>query len=145
MKTLSFLARRFAWQAHERNLETVEESDDCGDLRDVLVLFIQVEKRDEGPARASVFFKVFKHAKWLAKKRGFKRVLLHSFAHLGGQNADADFALELLSDLAARLERGGYEVAQTPFGHFCEWQLDVHGESLAKVWKEFSWSGDPRE
>ncbi|MGK0301870.1 MAG: hypothetical protein ACI89X_002750, partial [Planctomycetota bacterium] len=23
-----------------------------------------------------------------------------------------------------------------PFGYFCEWQIDVHGESLAKVYKQ---------
>ena len=28
------------------------------------------------------------------------------------------------------------EVATTPFGWFCEWDLAVYGESLAKVWKE---------
>lgn len=141
MKTLSFLARRFAWRAHERNLEDVEESSERGELSDALVLFVQLESCDEGEARASVLFKVFKHVKWLAKKRGFKTVLLHSFCHLGGVNADADFARCFLEELAARLTRGGYEVAQTPFGHFCEWEIDVHGESLAKVWKEFRWSG----
>ena len=35
-----------------------------------------------------------------------------------------------------RLAGGGYEVATTPFGWFCEWDLSVYGESLAKVWKE---------
>lgn len=110
-------------------------------MTDVLVLFVQLEDCDEGPARDSVFSKVFKHAKWLAKKRAFCRVLLHSFAHLGGRNASADFAFEFLDDLANRLRAGGFEVAQTPFGYFCEWELDVHGESLAKVWKEFRWSG----
>lgn len=141
MKVLSFLARRFAWSAHERNLESEDKSDASGEMRDVLVLFVQLESCDEGPARDSVFFKVFKHAKWLAKKRGFKNVLLHSFAHLGGDNADAAFAKQFLLDLDARLTIGGYHVEHTPFGHFCEWQLDVHGESLAKVWKEFRWSG----
>lgn len=141
MKTPSFLARRFAWRAHERNLETVAESSEGGSLEDVVVLFVQLEACDEGDARASVFTKFFKHVKWLARKRDFKRVLLHSFCHLGGRNADADFARAFLDEVDARLVSGGYEVAQTPFGHFCEWEIDVYGESVAKVWKEFRWSG----
>ena len=35
-----------------------------------------------------------------------------------------------------RLGSTGYEVKTTPFGWFCEWDLSVYGESLAKVWKE---------
>ena len=30
----------------------------------------------------------------------------------------------------------GYRVWQTPFGYFCEWDLAVYGDSLAKVFKE---------
>jgi hypothetical protein len=41
-----------------------------------------------------------------------------------------------LSELADRLRKTGYTVKSTPFGYFCEWQLDVHGESLAKVYKQ---------
>ena len=35
-----------------------------------------------------------------------------------------------------RLREAGYDVWTTPFGYFCEWDLSVYGESLAKVWKE---------
>jgi hypothetical protein len=38
--------------------------------------------------------------------------------------------------LAERLRDTGYHVWLTPFGYFCEWELSVYGESLAKVWKE---------
>ena len=141
MKTLCFLARRFAWRAHEPNLEGVTPSDDVGEIRDVVVCFMQLESCDEGEARASVLFKAFKHIKWLAKKRAFTNCVLHSFAHLGGINANADFARAFFDELDEKLTRGGYPVRQTPFGHFCEWELDVHGESLAKVWKEIRWSG----
>ena len=41
-----------------------------------------------------------------------------------------------IEDLAERLRDTGYEVWTTPFGWFCEWDLAVRGESLAKVWKE---------
>jgi hypothetical protein len=34
------------------------------------------------------------------------------------------------------LSETGYKVSNTPFGYFCEWDLEVFGDSLAKVWKE---------
>ena len=47
-----------------------------------------------------------------------------------------DFARDFLDELDERLTSTGYEVKQTPYGYFCEWDLSVYGESLAKVWKE---------
>ena len=85
--------------------------------------------------RKRVFRHTLKHVKWLAGKRGFRRVVLHSFTHLGGENADPEFARGFIEELAERLRGTDYEVKTTPFGYFCEWELSVYGESLAKVWK----------
>ena len=63
-------------------------------------------------------------------------MVLHSFAHLGGDNAEPDFARALIEELAARLHETGYDVWITPFGYFNEWDLSVYGESMAKVWKQ---------
>ena len=63
-------------------------------------------------------------------------LLAHSFTHLGGQNASPEFAQAFLVELSERLSNTDYTVKSTPFGYFCEWQLDVHGESLAKVYKQ---------
>jgi hypothetical protein len=41
-----------------------------------------------------------------------------------------------MATLQQRLGETGYQVWTTPFGYFCEWDLSVYGESLAKVWKE---------
>ena len=137
MKILTFLARRFWWKTHERTLDTVELRDEEQEMRDAVVVFLHAEKKDqEEAARRSVVRQTVKHVKWLANKRELSNVVLHSFTHLGGENADADFAEELLAELTLRLRNGGYEVATTPFGYFCEWNLDVFGESLAKVFKE---------
>ena len=77
-----------------------------------------------------------KHIKWLARKRGLHNVVLHSFTHLGGKNASAEFAENFLIELVQRLREAGYQMWLTPFGYFCEWDLSVYGDSLAKVWKE---------
>ena len=103
-----------------------------------LVAFLHVEAEDADEERhARVFKKALKHLKWLANKRDLKTVVLHSFAHLGGSNATPGFAQSFLDALAERLSTTGYAVHQTPFGYFCSWELEVYGDSLAKVWKSF--------
>ncbi len=137
MKTLSFLVKEFSWKAHQANLGNPEKlaSEESEKVTDALVVFFHAEAKDqEDPKRC--FKYLLKHVKWLANKRGFKQIVFHSFAHLGGETAEAGFAQSFLAELEERLIQTGYQVKHTPFGYFCEWKLDVYGESLAKVWKE---------
>ena len=137
MKLLTFQARRFAWKAFSQTLENVPQGSDAGELLETVVVFVHAQVPDEAEGeRSKIFRRALKHVKWLANKREFKNVVLHSFTHLGGENASPEFAQGFLDELRERLESTGYTVAQTPFGWFCEWELSVYGESLAKVWKE---------
>jgi len=142
MKLLCFQARHFGWKSFRKTLdeiggEQVEDITIADELRDCVVVFAQAEVDDEPTeSRPRVFKHTLKHIKWLANKRDYKNVVLHSFAHLGGQNATPAFARDLLVELAERLTATGYTVKSTPFGYFCEWNIDVHGESLAKVYKQ---------
>jgi hypothetical protein len=79
--------------------------------------------------------KFVKNVKWLAGKRGYKNVVLHSFTHLAEASASPQFAEAFLQGAAARLRNTGYQVSLTPFGWVGEWELSVYGESLAKVFK----------
>ena len=142
MRLLCFQARRFRWRSFQKTLEDVggERVEDVqvdDEMSDCVVVFAHAEKQDEPPeARTRVFRHSLKHVKWLANKRDFRNVVLHSFTHLGGENAAPEFASSLLTELANRLTDTGYTVKSTPFGWFCAWELDVHGESLAKVYKQ---------
>jgi hypothetical protein len=135
MKLLTFQAKRFWWRSFSKTLESMEDIQIEEEVRDAVVAFYQVEAGDVDQ-RNAVFRKTLKHLKWLANKRGLTHVILHSFTHLGGENAPPDFALTLTEDLAERLRETGYQVWITPFGYFNEWDLSVYGESLAKVWKQ---------
>ncbi len=135
MRLLSFQARRFWWSSFSKTLDDVEDVQVEQEVLDAVVAFYQVETSDV-ENRARVFRQALKHLKWLANKREMKTVVLHSFTHLGGENAPPDFARELTEELAARLRETGYAVWITPFGYFNEWDLSVYGESLAKVWKQ---------
>lgn len=133
MRVLTFMAKSFAWEPFSQTLSDAPPAQ-SGAATDAVVAFIQVEKKDE-EAYARAFRHLLKHLKWLANKKGFKTIVLHSFAHLGGENASPELAQRLFDEMAQRLESTGYQVMQTPFGYFCSWQLDVYGESLAKVYK----------
>jgi hypothetical protein len=134
MKLLMFQAKRFRFRTFAKTLEQVPDLDLEEVVSEAAVIFLQVEDRDGGE-RDSVFSKTQKNIKWLANKRGLKKVVLHSFTHLGGETAAPDFAQAFLERLAERLRTTGYEVWITPFGYVCEWDLSVYGESLAKVFK----------
>ena len=134
MRILTFLARNFAWEPFSQTLPDAPPAA-SGAVTEAVIAFMHVEAQDESNY-ARVFRRTLKHLKWLANKRGFKTIVLHSFTHLGGENADPDFARSLFDDLAERLTDTGYTVEITPFGYFCSWQLDVYGESLAKVYKQ---------
>ena len=142
MRLLCFQAKRFGWRSFERSLDEVggeplasAEVDD--ELRECVVVFAHAEQADEpAAARKRALQHTLQHVKWLCNKRALERVVLHSFTHLGAASADPAFARDFLDELAGRLRGVGYEVRCTPFGHLCEWNLDVHGESLAKVYKQ---------
>jgi hypothetical protein len=137
VRLLCFQAKRFWWKPFERTLPDAVEHAPEVEVRDAVVAFVHVEASDTDPAReGAVFRQTLKHLKWLANKRGLRTVVLHSFTHLGAASADPQAAHGLLLRLAERLRETGYDTHVTPFGWFNEWDLSVHGESLAKVWKQ---------
>ena len=137
MKLLCFQAKRFRWKTHSKTLPEVPAQDVDQTVEATLVVFIHAEARDaEEDRKTSVQRQTLKHLKWLANKRELNNIVLHSFAHLGGETAPPAYAEAFITNLAERLRETGYKVWITPFGYFCEWDLSVYGESLAKVWKE---------
>jgi len=144
MKLLTFQAKRFRWKSFSKTLPAAEDIDVDQTVAETVVVFVHAEERDAAQ-RDSVFRKTLKHVKWLANKRGLKNVVLHSFTHLGAESAPAEFAQAFLVELAERLRSTGYAVWITPFGWFCEWDLSVYGDSLAKVWKDVGAGPDAAE
>jgi len=137
MKLLCFQAKRFHWKTHSKTLAEVDDQDADEHVADAIVVFVHAEKSDEDANRkTSVLRQTLKHIKWLANKRAFKNIVIHSFTHLGGETASPDLAEALILAVAERLRENAYTVWTTPFGYLCEWDLSVYGDSLAKVWKE---------
>lgn len=129
-----FLAKQFTFRPFEKTLP--EAGDGGGEVRvaDAAIVFVHAEPQDEADP-AGIETKFVKNVKWIAGKRGLRSVVLHSFTHLADASASPQFAEAFLQSAAARLRNTGYQVALTPFGWVCEWELAVFGESLAKVFK----------
>jgi Archaea-specific editing domain of threonyl-tRNA synthetase len=137
MKLLCFQAKHFQWKSHSKTLAQAADQDVDEHVTDAVVVFLHAEQSDEEEDKHnSILRQTLKHIKWLANKRGLKNIVIHSFTHLGGETSSPDFAEAFISAVAQRLREASYNVWTTPFGYFCEWDLSVHGESLAKVWKE---------
>ena len=131
---LTYQAKQFDWMPHHKTVPDVPDVTEGGQCRECVVVWLHVENDDQKePVR--VIRQTLKHIKWIANKRSMKAIVLHSFAHLGGETAPAGFAMETMTKLAERLTATGYVVQITPFGYFCSWSLDVYGDSLAKVYK----------
>ncbi|MBI5363984.1 MAG: hypothetical protein HZA53_12445 [Planctomycetes bacterium] len=145
MKLLTFLARRFAWTPHAVTAPEAAEPAVSGAMEECVVVFVHAERLDQEAARrASTLKQAQKHVEWLARKRSMRRCVLHSFTHLGVDTADPAFARAWIVELGDRLARRGFEVVSTPFGHTNAWELAVHGEAVAKVWKSLP-GADPSE
>ena len=134
MKLLLFQAKQFSWKSFSKTLDTVPDLEVAETVQEAVVVFLHAELEDEAMPKLET--KLAKNIKWLANKRDLKRVVLHSFTHLSSSTASPEFAQALLASLDQRLSETGYQVWQTPFGYFCEWELSVYGDSLAKVFKE---------
>ena len=134
MKLLMFLAKQFTFHPYQKTFPEVGDGGSEVQVMDAAVIFVHSEPQDEA-APAGLETKFVKNVKWIAGKRGFRNIVLHSFTHLAEDSASPQLAETFLQSAAARLRNTGYQVTLTPFGWVCEWDLSVYGESLAKVFK----------
>ncbi len=132
-----FNVKEFWYKTFSKTLEDVEKIEKEETIEDTLVVFANVERRDE-ERTARIIKKTVKNITWLTGKTGRNRIVLHSFAHLSESKSSVEFARKVLRVIEDRLKDKGYEVFVTPFGYFLEFKLHVLGESLAKVWKALS-------
>ncbi|HGY55652.1 MAG TPA: hypothetical protein ENK44_08130 [Caldithrix abyssi] len=136
MRVLFWYMDRFAYKPAVKNLDDVETVNEAGQAENAVVAFVHGEEKDEeNPGKAET--KLIKNIKWLAGKWDTKKVVLHSFAHLGESKCDPACLKALFDRAEERLAAVGYDVAQTPYGYFLDIEIAAPGRSLARVYKEF--------
>ncbi len=135
MRILFWYCDKFAWITAIKTLESAPEAI-SGNFREVIVAFVHIESKDVIVGSSSEK-KLLKNLKWLAKKWNNKKIILHSFTHLGEDKADAGEALELLKRIEVRLKKVDFDVSQTPYGYFLDLDIKAKGHPLARIYKEF--------
>lgn len=135
MRVLFWYCDDFAWTPA---LKTLDDAPDAapGRMDACVVAFVHVEPDDTAEGN-SAETKLVKNAKWLARKWEVRRVLLHSFTHLGELKAEPAAARALLDRARERLEAAGYAAEETPYGYFLDLAIRAPGHPLARVFKEF--------
>ena len=135
MRVLFWYCDLFAWKTALKTLDNVPDAEP-GEFDEVIVAFIHVEPNDvlEG---SSAEKKLLKNIKWLAGKWQNKKVILHSFTHLGDKLAEPEEAQTLINRVDERLKSVNYDVSQTPYGYFLDLTMQAKGHPLARIYKEF--------
>lgn len=134
MKVLVMYVDEFSYSPAQKNLDSAEFITEGATYTDSILAFIQVEESDEESDVKSREKKLVNHLKWAARKNDCKKVILHSFAHLSDSKASVEFTKEVFDLAEKRLQNGGFETAQTPFGYFLDLNLKAPGHSLARIW-----------
>ena len=135
MRILFWYCDRMAWTPTSKTLPEAPDGT-AGEVKNAIAAYVHLQPSDEERA-GKMETKLVKNIKWLAGKWETKLVVLHSFAHLAEDKADAEFTRGLLSRARTRLEDAGYDVVETPFGHFNDLELSAPGHPLARIYKEF--------
>lgn len=134
MKVLVMYVDEFSYTPAQKNLESAPEITEGATYSDSILAFIQVEENDEDYDVKSREKKLVNHLKWTARKNNCQKIILHSFAHLADSKASVEFTKEIFDEAEKRLQNGGYETAQTPFGYFLDLSIKAPGHSLARIW-----------
>jgi predicted deacetylase len=134
MKVLVMYVDKFSYTPAQKNLESAEDVTEGATFSDSILAFIQVEETDEEYDAKSREKKLVNHLKWTARKNNCQKIILHSFAHLSDSKASVEFTKEIFDEAEKRLQNGGYETAQTPFGYFLDLNIKAPGHSLARIW-----------
>jgi len=99
---------------------------------EALLVFVSVEKNDPNNTDA-VLDKTSNEIAALLQKIGVTTVVLHPFAHLFAELADAQLSVEILKLLEQRLNGRNLKVIRTPFGWFNELEIKAKGHPLSRV------------
>jgi len=136
MRLLMIHCSYFKYEVKARGRSSIAESISSsrarGEARDLLLVLVSVEKRDEEnllKACQKAAEEVSRHC----KRIGVGSVVIHSFAHLFADLSSPQAALEATMKLEELLKARGYQVKRTPFGWFHEVELKAKGHPLSRV------------
>ncbi|MFH1788558.1 MAG: threonine--tRNA ligase [Candidatus Altiarchaeota archaeon] len=132
MRVLLIHSDYLNFEAKKKAIKTAEElKDKIGSAKEVLVVFIAVEKADEKDPE-SVKRQLIADVKDTYGKVGAKSIALYPYAHLSSELGKPALAQKILSDVYDELH-GDYEVVKAPFGWYKSFELRCKGHPLSEL------------
>jgi threonyl-tRNA synthetase len=136
MRTLLIHADNFEYHLKEKTKMAEDWSEDqkSASFREVLVVFVTVEKRD-----TDVNAIARQAADDIAEVAGSvkaERVVIYPYAHLSSNLADPSQAIEVLKALTSRISEKGIEVHRSAFGWYKSFDIKCKGHPLSELSRE---------
>lgn len=144
MRVLLIHSDYLKFEAKKKALKSAEELDDkIGEAKEVLVVFIAVEKVDEKDPD-SVREQLITDIKDTYGKVGAKSIALYPYAHLSSELGSPKVAKQMLDELYDRL-KDEYDVVKAPFGWYKSFELKCKGHPLSELSRTILPEGDATE
>lgn len=142
MKLLIVHADYINYQVKKRTkfAENIEMERRAGGMRNALIIFACVEKVD---GETNVVEKTVGEIKDVASKVKTKNITLFPFAHLSEDLASPFCAVELLTQVEAKLKEDGFLVVRVPFGWYKTFEFRSKGHPLAVLSRSIPRKANP--
>ncbi len=124
-----------------KDAEKIEKS--CGELENVLVVFIAVEKIDEKNP-GSVVKQLIEDIKETVKKVDAKSIALYPYAHLSSSLGSPSSARKIL-DLTYEGLKDEFKTIKAPFGWYKSFELRCKGHPLSELSRTILPEGEEKE
>ena len=139
MKLLFIHCDYIKFKAKQKALKNPEELTEEGkrqvEVKEPLVVFIAVEKRDEN--NKEIVEKLLTEIKDVAGKVNAKNIVLYPYAHLSSNLSNPQFAEETLKKAEEKLTKE-FKVSRAPFGYYKEFELKCKGHPLSELSREIT-------
>ncbi|MEM3852061.1 MAG: threonine--tRNA ligase [Methanomassiliicoccales archaeon] len=116
--------------------EEIDEKGTKGEMKDVLVCFITVEKEDEDK-KAETAIAACENISEIAEKVGTRRVLLYPYAHLSSDLSSPEGAVAILKEME-KLCSGKFETVRAPFGWYKSFTIACKGHPLSELSRQIT-------
>ncbi len=138
MKILTIHASHITFKPTKKALKTAPEaSEEEKTVKECLVVFSAVEKRDEENI-GGIVQRYVHEIKDVASQVKAKNIVLYPYAHLSSQLAAPDKAQIVLEEAEKLLQKEGFAVTRAPFGWYKSFEISCKGHPLSELSREFT-------
>lgn len=135
MKLLFIHSEYFNYQLKEETelAEKIDNSKNEGSIKDSLIVFLSVERRDEehGMESEKLAEKALNEIEDIVSKLKVEKITLFPFAHLSENLSSPTYALSVIENLEKKAENTELKTLRVPFGWYKEFEFKSKGHPLS--------------